>query len=127
MVGVPSASAASYQRCEYGNQFKVSSYSAWNHVYGESQGQIDLWYSPNCGGQNWIMVSNWVPGNTLHATITSRGPYWDWSRVSVPGGAAGPTYAVRAPGNTCVQIGWYIRDNATGRDEGWGQSLVGAC
>ncbi|MFC6357006.1 hypothetical protein [Luethyella okanaganae] len=127
VVGVESASAYDSQRCEFGRQYKVLSYPAWNSVYGETQGRIDLWYSPDCGGQNWTSATNHVYGNTLTAAITSTRPYWDWSQVSLPGGAGATTNAVRAPGEHCVRIDWYIHDNATRREEGWDHLWVGAC
>ncbi|MHC6222200.1 DUF2690 domain-containing protein [Arthrobacter sp. MMS24-S77] len=93
--------------------YVVASWPMVNQKYNQTQGQMQLMYSPGCQ-TNWINIYGNVAGNKYEASIF---------KGTVPGGGmhalvnnvgSDYSYMVYAPGSTCVTVGSDIADIATG-------------
>lgn len=116
----PAASASEWHHgrdpiatgCTSGS-YVLSSWAMVNPKYNQAQGTIQLMYSPNCG-TNWINVYGNVAGNEYGASISKYTVPGDGMSALVRGVGSDYSNMVYAPGSTCVYVGWYIADMATG-------------
>lgn len=102
--------------------YVVTEWDMRNAVYNEVQGLAQLVYSPACG-TNWVNVYGFTPGNTYSVDMSNNHNGGGFGAV-VDAGDAADTLQTYAPGNTCVTVGWQVRNNTTATTEGSGRSTI---
>ncbi|WP_425862224.1 DUF2690 domain-containing protein [Arthrobacter sp. TWP1-1] len=103
--------------------YVVKSWDMLNPVYNEVQGKAQLVYSPKCG-TNWVNVYGFTTGYTYTVFMHAKAEGSWFFDTTVDAGDSAATLQTYAPGSTCVEVSWHIKNSTSLFREAWGTSTI---